>query len=56
MRAFIAGVVAAIVLAVAGGFVLEGYVSESASTAFAMPHVRVGHEVTVEARRYSPGT
>jgi hypothetical protein len=56
MKAFIGGGVVAIVLAVVAGFVLENYVSEPVSEAFAMPHVRVGHEVTVEGRRYSPGT
>jgi hypothetical protein len=56
MKAFISGVVVAIVLAVGASYVLEGYLSEPASRAFAMPDVRVGHEVTVEGRRFSPGT
>jgi len=56
MKAFISGVVVAIVLAVGASYVLEGYLSEPASRAFAMPDVRVGHEVTVERRRFSPGT
>jgi hypothetical protein len=56
MAAFISGIVVAVVLAVGASFVLEGYVGESVSDAFAMPHVRVGHEVTVDARHYSPGT
>ena len=56
MKAFVVGVAVAIVLAVGASYVLEGYVSEPASQAFAMPHVRVGHEVTVEGRHYSPGT
>lgn len=56
MKAFISGVVVAIVLAVGASYVLEGYLSVPASRAFAMPDVRVGHNVTVEGRRFSPGT
>ena len=48
MKAFISGVMVAVLLAVSASYVLEGYLSVPASRAFAMPDVRVGHEVTVE--------
>ena len=56
MQAFIVGVVVAVVLAVAASYALEGYASQNAEQAFAAPSVRVGHEVTVAARHFSPGT
>ena len=56
MKAFVVGVVVAIVLAVGASYVLEGYLSENVEVAFAQPHVRVSHEVTVAARGFSPGT
>jgi hypothetical protein len=56
MKAFVVGVVVAVVLAVGASYVLEGYLSENAEVAFAAPDVRVGHEATVAGRRFSPGT
>lgn len=53
MKAFIVAIVLAVVLAAAAGFVLEGYFSRDAEVAFSTPSARVGHESTVEARRFS---
>jgi hypothetical protein len=53
MRAFIVGALAAIVLAVGSGVVLEGWFSEDADAKFASPSARVGSEGSAEARRFS---
>jgi hypothetical protein len=55
MKAFVIGVVLAVVLAVAAGFILEGYFSTDAEVAFSSPSARVGPENTVEHRRFSGG-
>jgi hypothetical protein len=55
MKAFLVGAVLAVVLAVAAGFVLEGYFSRDAEQAFSSPSARVGPEGTVEARDFSGG-
>lgn len=55
MKAFILGLVAAVVLAVAGGFLLEGYFARDAETAFSSPTTRLGAAPTVEARNFSGG-
>jgi hypothetical protein len=55
MKAFVLGVVVAVVLAVASGFVLEGFFSQDAEQAFSSPSARVGPEGTVEARDFSGG-
>lgn len=41
MKAFVVGTVLALLLAVAAGFVLEGYFSRSAEEAFSAPSARV---------------
>jgi hypothetical protein len=50
MKAFIVALAAAIVLAVAAGFVLEGYFSTDAEVAFATSGARVGEGSSPEAR------
>lgn len=51
MKSFIVGLVAAVVLAAAAGFVLEGYFSQDAEHAFATPTARVDHETAVVDKR-----
>jgi hypothetical protein len=53
MRAFLVGAVAAALLAIGSGFVLERYFSEDAEARFSSPSARVGPEGSVEARRFS---
>jgi hypothetical protein len=53
MRAFLLGALAALLLAGASGFVLEGWFSEDADARFASPSARVGSEPSAEARRFS---
>jgi hypothetical protein len=53
MRAFLVGALAALVLAVASGFVLEGWFSQDADQKFSSPSARVGSEPSAEARQFS---
>lgn len=56
MRAFIAGFVGAVVLAVAAGFVMEGYFAQEAEDTFTTRYARVGPGSTFEERQFSgPG-
>lgn len=51
MKAILVGALAAIVLATAAGFVLEGYLSRGAERAFAAPTARVGAGEAPDGRR-----
>lgn len=45
MKAFLAGLIAAVVLAVAAGLVLERFLSQEADSALAAPSARVGPSI-----------
>lgn len=53
MKAFIASVVAAVVLAVGAGFLLEGTLARQADQTFATSSVRVGDSGSIEGRNFS---
>lgn len=56
MKAFIGGLVGAVALAVAAGFVLEGYFAREAEDTFKTRYARVGPGSTFEERQFSgPG-
>ncbi|HEX8374003.1 MAG TPA: hypothetical protein VF606_02375 [Geminicoccaceae bacterium] len=56
MKSFIVGLIGAVVLAVASGFVLEGYFSQEAEDQFKTSYARVGPGSTFEERQFSgPG-
>jgi hypothetical protein len=53
MKAFIASVAAAIVLAVGSGFLLEGMLARQSDQTHAMSSVRVGDSGAIEGRNFS---
>lgn len=53
MKAFVAGLVVAAVLAVGSGFLLDGMLARQADQTFAMSSVRVGQSGSIEERRFS---
>ena len=56
MKSFIVGLIGAVILAVASGFVLEGYFSQEAEDQFKTSYARVGPGSTFEERQFSgPG-
>ena len=56
MKAFVAGVVVALLLAVAGAFVLQGYFSRSSDLAFAAASARPTASNSIEHRGWNLGT
>jgi hypothetical protein len=53
MKIFILSVLAALVLAVGAGAMMEGWFAQSADTAFSTPSARVGPGGTLEERQFS---
>jgi hypothetical protein len=53
MKVFIVSLVAAVVLAVGTGFVLEGMFARHSDQTFAMSSVRVGQSGSIEERNFS---
>jgi hypothetical protein len=55
LKAFVIGLLTAVILAGAAGYVLERYFSLDAEMAFSTSSARVGEESSVEARGWFPG-